>query len=84
MARPSLLILDEPCTGLDLKARANMLQSVSKICREKKSTVVYVTHHIEEIVNEVTQVLMIKGGKIFFKGPKKEALTKKRMRALFD
>ncbi len=83
MGEPALLILDEPCTGLDMRARKSLLESVSKICRRNKSTVVYVTHHIEEIVDELRHVLMIKSGRVFFKGAKGKALSKERISALF-
>lgn len=83
MAKPKLLILDEPCTGLDMKARENVLRSVSRICTEKKATVVYVTHHIGEIVAEITHALMLREGRVFFRGSRKEALTKKNIAALF-
>ncbi len=83
MGEPALLVLDEPCTGLDMKARKSLLGSVSKICRRNKSTVVYVTHHIEEIIDEFRHVLMIRSGKVFFKGAKEKALTGGRIKELF-
>ncbi|MBS3111168.1 ABC transporter ATP-binding protein [Candidatus Woesearchaeota archaeon] len=83
MAKPALLILDEPCTGLDMKARENVLRSVSRICTEKKATVVYVTHHIEEIVGEITHVLMLREGRMFFRGKRRDALTTENITALF-
>lgn len=83
MADPMILLLDEPCTGLDMKARQNMLDSVSKICRENKATIIYVTHHINEIVPEIKNVLLLKEGREFMKG-KKSILNKKNLDRLFE
>ena len=84
MANPSLLVLDEPCTGLDPKARENVLSFISKICRKKKTTLIYVTHHLDEIVKEIPKVLMIKNGKVYFQGKKGDALKKERIKRLFE
>lgn len=84
MADPVLLVLDEPCTGLDVKARRNLLASVSRICREKEHTVIYVTHHLEEIIPEITHVLMIKSGKVFAKEETQTVLTKQTIDTLFE
>src|SRR3989344_8786906 len=60
MAQPLILLLDEPCIGLDIKARENLLASISKLCRETETTIIYVTHHFEEIIKEIEDVFMIK------------------------
>lgn len=83
MADPLLLILDEPCTGLDIKARKNLLDSVSMICNEK-TTVIYVTHHFEEIVPEINKILMLREGKIFMQGDKAELFNEKIIKELFE
>lgn len=75
MAHPKLLIMDEPCAGLDLYERENMLQAVDHL-RKQNIGVVYVTHHIEEIMPLFTHVALIKDGKVAAAGPKKEVLTK--------
>src|SRR3989344_3658227 len=83
MAEPLILLLDEPCIGLDMKARENLLASISKLCREAKTTVVYVTHHIEEIVKEIENAILIKQGKVFAKGNKADVLDKSYLDKLF-
>ncbi|WP_211747858.1 ATP-binding cassette domain-containing protein [Paenibacillus sp. Marseille-Q4541] len=75
MAHPKLLIMDEPCAGLDLFERENMLQAVDNL-RNQNIAVVYVKHHIDEIVPLFTHIALIKDGKIAAAGPKKEVLTK--------
>ncbi|HET7238727.1 MAG TPA: ATP-binding cassette domain-containing protein, partial [Terrimicrobiaceae bacterium] len=55
MADPVILILDEPCAGLDPVARERFLGDLSKLARKKRApALVIVTHHIEEIVPEFT------------------------------
>jgi iron complex transport system ATP-binding protein len=83
MAEPLILLLDEPAVGLDMKARDNLLKSISKICKESKTTIIYVTHHIDEIVKEIDNVFLIKEGRVFKQG-KKDILNKKNLNGLFE
>lgn len=83
MADPKLLILDEPCAGLDLFEREKMLAEVDKL-KQHNVTVVYVTHHIEEIVPLFTHVALIRDGKLTGSGPKEEVLTKEMILATYD
>ena len=84
MAEPLILLLDEPCIGLDMKARENLLSSISKICKETKTTVIYVTHHIEEIVEEIDNTLLLKDGSILMLGKAAKILTKENIGKLFE
>ena len=83
MSEPLILILDEPCTGLDPKARENLLSNVSKLCKENHATIIYVTHHLEEIVPEITNVMMIKDGLTFKQGNRIEVMNEKNVEQLF-
>lgn len=83
MADPKLLIMDEPCAGLDLYEREKMLAEVDKL-RKRNVAVVYVTHHVEEIVPLFTHVALIREGKLAGAGPKEEVLTKEMIRATYD
>ncbi|GAA0362894.1 ABC transporter ATP-binding protein [Bacillus horti] len=65
MASPSLLILDEPCTGLDFLAREQLLTSIERISESDQApTILYVTHHIEEILPIFTKTLLLREGEI--------------------
>jgi iron complex transport system ATP-binding protein len=76
MAQPRLLILDEPCAGLDLLARETLLDTISSLVQQKHCpTVIFVTHHIEEIIPIFSHVLILKSGRILAKGLKEEILT---------
>ncbi len=56
---PSVLLLDEPCLGLDEINRQLVLALIDRICREKKTTVVYVTHHEEDKVPGIDNILQL-------------------------
>ena len=72
MAKPKLLILDEPCSGLDIRAREDLLATIDRIgATPDGPTMIYVTHHIEEIMPSFTHALFIKDGRIVAKGEKK-------------
>ena len=74
MARPRLLILDEPCAGLDPVSREHFLQFIERLGRQRNSpALVLVTHHVEEIMPVFTHVLLLKGGQVLAQGPARRA-----------
>jgi iron complex transport system ATP-binding protein len=76
MARPELLILDEPCAGLDPVAREHFVQFLERLARSKGApTLVLVTHHVEEIMPAFSHVLILKDGAVLAAGPKAKILT---------
>lgn len=76
MADPPLLILDEPCAGLDLPGRESLLARIESIITESnQTTLVFVTHHIEEIMPHITNVLALNAGRVFACGDKEQILT---------
>ncbi|PZT54077.1 ABC transporter ATP-binding protein [Paenibacillus silvae] len=83
MAEPKLLIMDEPCAGLDLYEREKMLIEIDRL-RQRNMTVVYVTHHVEEIVPLFTHVALIRDGQITAAGPKHEVLTEETIKHTYD
>jgi iron complex transport system ATP-binding protein len=85
MAQPQLLILDEPCAGLDPAAREHFLQFLQRLGRTKRApTLVLVTHHVEEIMPVFSHVLILKGGRVVAAGPKKISLNKRILSDAFD
>lgn len=65
MAKPQVLILDEPCAGLDPAAREQFLQFLQGLGHGKNSpTLVLVTHHVEEIMPVFTHLLVLKAGRM--------------------
>lgn len=85
MARPRLMILDEPCSGLDLIARENLLTMISQITAQANApTLIYVTHHIEEILPCFSHTLLLKRGEVYKSGATAEVLTGPQLSHFFD
>jgi iron complex transport system ATP-binding protein len=75
MNAPHLLILDEPCAGLDPAARESFLEDLGRFVeRPETPTLVIVTHHIEEIPAFVRHALVLKDGRTLAQGPIAEVL----------
>lgn len=64
VVRPALLILDEPCQGVDERHRGLILDSVDWVVRTQGVTVVFVTHHQDELPTCITHVLRLAGGRV--------------------
>jgi iron complex transport system ATP-binding protein len=76
MTQPKLLVLDEPCSGLDPISRERFLDFLQRLAgRRGAPTLVLVTHHVEEIVPAFTHALLLRAGKVVAQGPRSEALT---------
>jgi iron complex transport system ATP-binding protein len=84
MAKPLLIILDDPCSGMDICLRENFLKSVQKTALKRNTpTFLYVTHHIEEIMPVFEKTLMIKDGKILKMGKTKDIITPETIKLLY-
>jgi molybdate transport system ATP-binding protein len=66
---PELLVLDEPCDGLDPASRDRLLEDVEQLCREGRQ-VILVTHHPEDLVPSIGHVLALRGGRAVYQGPR--------------
>ena len=85
MESPEILILDEATSGLDLFAREKLLTQIEQITSLPNApTIIYVTHHAEEITRTFTHVLLLKKGNIIAKGPKNEVLTEEILSDFYD
>lgn len=84
VSEPALLILDEPCAGLDPQAREAFLDDLGRMSsRPDCPTMVLVTHHIEEIGPWISNVLVLKEGRMVAAGPRHEVLTGATLSAAF-
>ena len=79
ISEPEILVLDEPATGLDVLKREYLLQKINYLAKEKKITMIYVTHYPEEIQPIFTKCLMLREGKIADIGLTKEIMQTERM-----
>jgi len=85
MARPRVLILDEPCAGLDPAAREHFLLFIQRLGQRRNSpTLIFVTHHVEEIMPVFTHVLLLKDGGVLAAGEKAKALNSKNLSKAFN
>ncbi len=76
MAKFRVLILDEPCAGLDPVAREHFLQWLAQLATKRAApSLVMVTHHVEEILPCMTHVLVLREGRVLASGHKAETLT---------
>lgn len=85
ITQPTLLVLDEPGAGLDPQAREKLFTILDRMGKRSESpTIVLVTHHVEEVTDLFTHVMVLKEGKVVAKGPKEEVLTSEVMSAAFS
>ena len=85
MAKPKLLILDEPCAGLDPVSREQFLHFIEMLARQPRGpALVLVTHHFEEITPAFTHALLLKAGHVAASGSLTDTLTSKNLSAIFD
>ena len=83
VSHPRALLLDEPTTGLDLLARQRFLESLRALARGG-TTLLLVTHHIEEVLPEIERVILLKDGRVFLDGPKADTLQTQHLSALYE
>ncbi len=80
--QPQTLLLDEPTTSLDLAAQRDFRERLQQLAVEGTSLLL-VTHHLEEIVPEIQRIVLLRQGMIVGDGPKAEVLTSACMSELF-
>jgi iron complex transport system ATP-binding protein len=69
MTRPYLIVLDEPCAGMDPGAREKFLASLKNLGHQKSiPSLIYVTHHIEEILPFFGKTLVLRDGRVLYSG----------------
>lgn len=84
MADPELLLLDEPAAGLDLGGREDLLARIDALSRDALApALVMVTHHVEEIPQGATHVLMLRDGMVVAQGPVGDTLSNHNLTATF-
>lgn len=83
MNNPKLLILDEPCTGLDFIAREDLLDIITEMATTMSITLVYVTHHIDEIRPFISHTLLLKEGEVFAQGMTSLLINEQKLTEFF-
>ncbi|MBM3734352.1 MAG: ATP-binding cassette domain-containing protein [Acidobacteria bacterium] len=81
--KPKSLILDEPTNSLDLHAVHELRDLMRRIIAQGTS-VILVTHHLQDIIPEMRRVILLKAGKVFADGPKERVLSSEALSGLFE
>jgi ABC-2 type transport system ATP-binding protein len=69
---PQVLFLDEPTTGLDPEARAQMWEEIARLAREERMTILLTTHYLEEADRLASQLAIVDRGRIVARGTPSE------------
>jgi ABC-2 type transport system ATP-binding protein len=80
--RPQVLFLDEPTTGLDPEARAEMWEAIERLAREENVTVLLTTHYLEEADRLADQLAIVDRGRVVAEGTPDELKSELRGDAL--
>jgi iron complex transport system ATP-binding protein len=84
MGEPRLLLLDEPCAGLDMGGRERLLARLGTIAKDNAAPpIVLVTHHVEEIPEGFTHVLLLRGGSVIAAGSITSTLSAENLSECF-
>jgi iron complex transport system ATP-binding protein len=84
MTDPEVMLLDEPAAGLDLGGREDLVARLGVLAEDVDApALVLVTHHVEEIPQGFTDVLLMKDGRIVAAGPLEVTLTAENLSETF-
>lgn len=85
MAKLEVLILDEPCAGLDPVAREHFLNTIQQLAvKRPELPIILVTHHVEEITPAFTHALVLKDGRVVAQGLIRKTLTSSNLSTAFS
>lgn len=80
--KPQILVLDEPTSGLDLKAAHALLADLRQLA-QSGTTLLLVTHHVQEILPEIDRIVMLQNGRVCADGDKTDLLTSQQLTELY-
>ncbi|QIM16263.1 ABC transporter ATP-binding protein [Leucobacter insecticola] len=74
IAKPRLIVLDEPTTGLDVSTQMKVLELVKRLCDEHRIAAIYVTHDLAVVAEVADAVTVMYGGQVVETGPSRDLL----------
>ncbi len=74
-AEPSLIIADEPTTALDVSVQAQIIALLKKLCRERGTAIMLITHDMGVIAEAADRVAVMYAGRLAELGPVRDVLT---------
>ncbi|NOQ19520.1 MAG: ATP-binding cassette domain-containing protein, partial [Desulfobacterales bacterium] len=83
LKRPRLLILDEPFEGLDQQSRNSLANTINDLTRTNIHLIL-ITHRFEEIISNITHVLLLKEGQIYKEGRKEDVFTPDNINRVYE
>ena len=78
ICEPSVLVMDEPTTGLDVITQSVILAEIKRLCRETGVAIVYVSHDLAVVSEIATQIAVMYAGRIVEHGPAADLLQRPR------
>lgn len=80
---PSIVLLDEPTSNLDIRHQIEVTKTLSRLPKNKGITIVMISHDINITAKYADRIIMIHEGKIFAVGTPSEVLTKENLRIVY-
>ena len=74
---PEVIILDEPCAGLDPKGRDEILSIIDRLHEERGITVMLVSHSMDDLADHVNRVLIMNDGRLMMDGTPRQVFTQR-------
>lgn len=84
LSKPEILILDEPCTGLDLYNRVHLFSTIRELAQKSNITIIYVTHYVDEVLDIFDHALFLRQGMVSNYGSVEEMFTSENMTKLIE
>jgi molybdate transport system ATP-binding protein len=82
LKNPRLLVLDEPYEGLDRHSRSSLKKLLEGLIDDDVQTIL-ITHKFEEMMSNISHVLLLKNGGVYHSGEKEKVLTSERIADLY-
>jgi peptide/nickel transport system ATP-binding protein len=79
IAKPDLLVFDEPTTALDVTTQVEVLASFKKLIREHRTAALYITHDLAVVAQIADRIMVLRGGKMVEQGAAIQILQNPQM-----
>lgn len=84
ISEPELVVLDEPCAGLDPGSREQFLTILNTVLTERNQiTTIFISHHVEELTPVFDSLLTLRDGEVLQRGPIGDVLTENHLNELY-
>ena len=84
MGKPEILLLDEPCSGLDILAKARFMELLESLMQQDNLTVLFVSHDINDVRGLFPNTIMLRNGRMFAQGKTAELFQEDNLSKFFQ